>query len=66
MKKILKVEGMMCEGCVNRIKNALENIKGVKIIEISLDEKNVHIDVDNEIIFNDVVNKINDLGFEVE
>lgn len=27
---IIKVEGMMCTGCENRIKNALSEIKGIR------------------------------------
>ena len=31
---------MKCEGCVNRIKNVLENIKGILSYELSLEKKN--------------------------
>ena len=29
----IKVKGMMCEGCENRIKNALGEVEGIKEVE---------------------------------
>ena len=30
---IIKVEGMVCGGCENRVKNALKNIQGVEKVD---------------------------------
>ena len=61
----LKVEGMSCEGCENRIKNALKNIDGVKEVLASHEKKEVKIisndDMDKEIF----IQKIEDIGFKV-
>lgn len=63
---IIKVEGMMCNGCENRIQNALNNVNGVEkvianhkngIVEITAKE-NVEIKVIKELI--------DDLGFTVK
>lgn len=35
-KAEIKVEGMTCEGCVNKVKTSLEKIEGVKSAEVSL------------------------------
>ena len=35
---ILDVQGMMCHKCVAHVKKALEGVKGVKAVEVSLDE----------------------------
>ncbi len=35
----LKIEGMMCEHCVGRVKAALEAVDGVKTVEVSLKRK---------------------------
>lgn len=35
----LKIEGMMCEHCVGRVKAALEAVDGVKTVEVSLKGK---------------------------
>ena len=41
----LYIEGMKCEGCVNRIKNVLENIKGILSYELSLEKKKLILTV---------------------
>lgn len=35
-KTTLKIEGMMCEGCVKTVKTALENITGVTSVDVNL------------------------------
>ena len=35
----LKIEGMMCEHCVGRVKAALEAVDGVKTVEVTLKRK---------------------------
>ncbi len=64
-KIIIKVEGMHCEGCENRIKNSLKELEGVKEVqanhktgEVTLEEENVNLD--------EVKEQIEDLGFEVK
>ncbi len=37
MKKVLHVEGMMCQMCVKHVKAALEKIEGVSSVEVSLE-----------------------------
>jgi copper chaperone len=32
----LKIEGMHCEACVNRVKRALERIDGIRIKEVAI------------------------------
>ncbi|MCM1220201.1 MAG: heavy-metal-associated domain-containing protein [Lachnospiraceae bacterium] len=63
---IIKVKGMVCNGCENRIQNALKTIDG--IIEVLADYKQelVTIKVDSEFDKNVIYEKIEDLGFEVE
>ena len=39
MEKTLKVESMMCEKCVRRVKKALEAIDGVDAAQVTLDDK---------------------------
>lgn len=39
MEKTLKVESMMCEKCVSRVKKALEAIDGVDEARVTLDDK---------------------------
>lgn len=62
---ILKVEGMACEGCENRIKSALSELEGIESIEASHKEKNVKIKSCEDIDINTVKEIIKDLDFEV-
>ncbi|MBQ7347447.1 MAG: heavy metal translocating P-type ATPase [Clostridia bacterium] len=40
---IIPVEGMMCQHCVSHVKNALEAVKGVQSVNVSLDEKSATV-----------------------
>ena len=33
---VLKIEGMMCEGCVNEVKSSLEALEGVSSVDVNL------------------------------
>lgn len=35
-KKTVKVEGMMCEGCVEKVDNALKAVPGVESVDVNL------------------------------
>jgi len=49
MEKItLKVEGIKCQNCVNTVKQALEEFKGISNLEVSIAEKSVSFDVENK------------------
>lgn len=61
---ILKVQGMACEGCENRIQNALENMEGIEKVVANHKEGTVTVTA-NETLINDIKEKIEDLGFIV-
>ena len=67
MKSIeLKVEGMVCEGCENRVKNALKLIDGVNEVEASYINGEVIVKADESVDIIKIKEKIEDLGFEVQ
>lgn len=66
MEKVLKIKGMHCEGCVKRIENVLKKIKGVQNYKVILEEKSISLEVKTEKELEEVKQKINDLGFEVQ
>lgn len=66
MEYKLTINGMKCEGCVNRINNALSTIKGIKSFNVSLETKILTIKVKKEKTLNEVIAKIENLGFEIE
>ena len=61
---ILKVDGMMCSGCENRVQNALKTIKGVKEVKASHEEKKVQITLKQDIDEQILKDKIVELGYE--
>ena len=66
MKKFeLNIKGIKCEGCVNRIKNVLSSIKGIDSFTISIEDKKLLLSVKNEKVINEIIRKIEALGFSV-
>jgi len=66
MKEInFKVEGMMCEGCENRIRNAIKNIEGGEEVLANHNEKIVKVIFVENIDENNIKEVIEELGFEV-
>ena len=67
MKEInLKVKGMHCEGCENRIKNSLSTIEGIEEVIANHIDGSVLIKTNKEVDIEDIKEKIEDLGFENE
>ncbi len=65
MQVILKIDGMHCTGCQNRLQNSLELIKDIQDLQVSLEEKQATFTTSNEDNINKVIQKIEDLGFTV-
>ena len=61
----IKVKGMVCNGCENRVKNVLKTIDGVKEVNADYNQEIVTIKTNLEIDKNIIYEKIEDLGFEV-
>ena len=62
----LKVKGMHCEGCENRIKNSLSTIEGIVEVIANHNNGTVVIKTNKNIDEDDIREKIDDLGFEIE
>lgn len=65
MKKIIYIEGMMCEHCKNRVENALLDFEGVKDVNVDLDTKKAEVELSKEISNEALKELIEDLGYEV-
>lgn len=39
MKKVLKIEGMMCQNCAKHVREALEKVPGVSGVQVDLEAK---------------------------
>lgn len=62
--KTIYIEGMHCEGCVNRVKNVLNNFRKVKKCQVDLGKAEIVLkkDIDLSII----KEKIESLGFKTK
>ena len=65
MEKIVKIEGMKCEGCANRVKNSLKELKVIKKIDVILSDKEAIITYKKDLSNDDINKKITALGFSV-
>lgn len=65
MKKIIKIEGMSCEHCIKRVENALEEIDGIKEVEVILEENKAIIEFDGQMEDKTLIDAIDDAGYTV-
>ena len=63
---IIKVEGMVCCGCENRVQNALKNIEGVENVVADHNTGIVTVTSKNEVEESVMKEKIENIGFEVK
>ena len=64
---ILKIKGMKCIGCSQRVEKALKNTDGIENVKVDLDSREANIDFNKEIItLKEICETIEDIGFEVE
>lgn len=60
MKKTVKVEGMMCDGCVATVQDIFQGIDGVKKVKVDLAAASAEIESENEISLEQLQNAIED------
>ena len=61
----IKVKGMMCNGCENRVQNALKQINGVEDVKASHVNGTVDIIANGDLNKKDIIETIQDIGYEV-
>lgn len=65
MKKTLKIEGLMCSHCEAHAKNALENINGVKVLDISHETGIANLEIIGDVANSALENAIAQQGYKV-
>ena len=66
MNKILNVDGITCEHCVDTIKEAVEILDGVFSVDVDIEQKQVDVEFDEKIAkLKELIDKIEEVGFEV-
>ena len=66
MKELkLKINGMVCGGCENRVKTALLEINGVESVDANHNTGIVTIKAENDLEIAQIKERIIDLGYEI-
>lgn len=65
MKKKILIQGMSCQHCVNHVTQALEELKGVDKVIVSLEQKQAIIEAVHDITDKEIKNAIEEVGYEV-
>tara|TARA_B100001146_G_C15764424_1_gene257261 strand:- start:84 stop:290 length:207 start_codon:yes stop_codon:yes gene_type:complete len=66
MNKILNVNGITCEHCVDTIKEAVGILVGVLRVDVDIGQKQVVVEFDEKLAKpEDLIDKIEEIGFEV-
>lgn len=66
MKKKISIEGMSCGHCVNHVKEALLELKGVSSADVSLEDKSAVIEVTEDVKDEEINFAVDDAGYEVK
>lgn len=66
MQKVLKVEGMTCQHCVQTVTETVAKMTGVEKVDVSLEQKEVTVDFDESQTQTEKISaQIVEAGFEV-
>ncbi len=61
-KTTVKIEGMMCEGCVKSVKESLEKVPGVKSVDVNL-KKGTAVVQQEDVSDDALIKAVVDAGF---
>lgn len=64
MKKVIKIEGMMCSHCTSHVQNALNAIDGVKA-DVSLEDKAAYVEITSDVTDEMLKNAVTSEGYKV-
>ena len=65
MSTTLKIKGMSCQHCVMSVTKALNQLNGIKNVQIDLATGEVRFDNTKEVSSNRIAKAIEDAGYEV-
>ena len=63
MKLNLKIDGMGCEHCIKSVREALEGINGVKVLDVKIGS--AEIEAENDSVLNEIREKLDDTGYDL-
>lgn len=62
----LNVEGMSCMHCVKKVETALKEVKGVKSVNVSLENKTAEVTLKEDVDISVLKKVVEDAGYEVK
>ena len=63
MKLNLKIDGMGCEHCIKSVREALEGINGVKVLDVKIGS--AEVEAENDRVLNEIKEKLDDAGYDL-
>ena len=63
MKLNLKIDGMGCEHCIKSVREALEEVNGVKVLDVKIGS--AEVEVENDSVLNEIKEKLDDAGYDL-
>ena len=66
MVKVLDVEGMMCAKCQAHVQKALEGVEGVTAVDVSLEDKQASVTMENDVPDETLCSAVTEAGYEVK
>ena len=66
MKKVLAVEGMMCEHCVKHVETALSKVEGVEKVKVELKKKRATVTLNGDVPNEKLQSAVEEAGYTVK
>ena len=63
MKLNLKIDGMGCEHCIKSVREALEGVNGVKVLDVKIGS--AEVEAENDSVLNEIREKLDDVGYDL-
>ena len=63
MKLNLKIDGMGCEHCIKSVREALEGINGIKVLDVKIGS--AEVEAENDSVLNEIREKLDDVGYDL-
>ena len=66
IKKVITIEGMMCEHCVKRVSDALHAVSGVTTVDVDLDKAQAEVTMKKETKIDALKAAVENAGYTVK
>lgn len=64
--EIIRIQNLKCGGCQNSIRNGLEEIEGVKVLNINEEDSSVELEFTNDELRSKITEKLKKMGYPIE